>query len=157
MKTLRWIIFAILYLAVLAYAASAQTISPVVVEGGGSKAQGSFTVTNNGLLPAAVTVEAHTLDLRTNTALPLAPTTHVELSQTSARLGAKQNFTFNYIIKCDAMPCVVQFQAGMMTAMHAGPGVGQGLAVRIVLPHVVYLCQEKGKGCRDRVRKAAGI
>jgi len=127
---------------------SAQTISPVVSEYGGKKVSGSFTVTNNGLVPLTAVVERpQTLAFENGQPRlgPLAATTHLELGEMSARVGAKQSHSFSYRLACDAQPCAVTIYTTI-----TGPHAASGLAVAIHLPHVAYLCH-KSKGCRSSV------
>jgi hypothetical protein len=151
------ILFLALLLALiglLAWSANAQTISPLMGECGGKKCTGQFTVTNNGIVPLAVSIDAHAV---TFTAAgepilhPLDSTTHVKLSETSARVAPRQGHDFSYTIQCDALPCVIGFAAGM-SAGHTD----NGMAVRLVLETAVYIC-EKSKGCRASIRKSYGL
>ncbi len=131
----------------------AQTVSPVIVELSSKKAKpvtGSFTITNNSLVPITVVVEppqSLTFPDGKPSVGTLAPTVHVELSEQSARVGAKQQHNFYYKLQCDSRPCALVVYTTIM-----GSHAQKGLAVAIHLPHVVYLC-EKQKNCRAQVTK----
>jgi hypothetical protein len=157
MKILKWFVFTILYLSALAYAVSAQTVGPLVAEGGKGKAHGEFTVTNNGVQPLVATVTAMTFKLASDGKaiyLPLEATSVVKITDTSAKVGARQSHSFGYEVQCMSdKPCLIAFLPRMVTGLHTTEGIQIGL----VIPSVVYLCPDKGKGCRQRVRLAAGI
>ena len=141
-RMLASVIFMLLSSAML----SAQTISPVVSEYGGKKASGSFTVTNNALVPLTVVVEPPQ-SLSFINGKPhlgaLDPTVHLTLEEMSAKVGAKQSHEFSYKLECDTQPCAVTIYTTI-----TGPHTASGLAVAIHLPHVSYLC-DKSKGCRS--------
>ena len=119
----------------------AQTISPVISEAQIKKSYTSnFTVTNSGVTPLVAVVEIRGLKLA-----PLSPNVHVELSQMSAKIGAKQSYNFWYRITCDVTPCVVTFNVAL-----SGVHTDTGIAIVIHIPSSVYLCQ-KAKGCRASI------
>ncbi len=157
MRKIFW--FVVLDLLLFAAAASAQTVSPIIAEGGKGKAKGGFTVTNNGVVPMVVTVQAMTFHLMPEGKaiyLPLESDVAVKLTETSAKIGARQNHVFAYEVQClSQQPCLIAFLPRMVTGLHTTEGIQLGL----IIPHSVYLCpsQEKAKGCRTRVRIAAGI
>ena len=157
MKKIFW--FAVLDLLLLAVTASAQTVTPIIAEGGKGKAKGEFIVTNNGVQPMVVTVQAMTFRLTPEGKaiyLPLESGVAVKLTETSAKVGARQNHVFAYEVQCfGEQPCLFAFLPRMVTGLHTTEGIQLGL----IIPHSVYLCpsQEKAKGCRARVRLAAGI
>lgn len=128
-----------------------QTITPVISEYGKGKANGQFTVRNDSLKPQSVTVEPLSFSVDTGGQAhfrPLDTTTHVQLAGMSASVGAGQQHAFSYSIRCDVLPCSVAFLASV-----SGPHLPNGLALRLVLSHVVYVC-EKQKGCRASVLPA---
>lgn len=137
---------------VWAACAVAQTISPVVAEYG-KRANGSFTMKNNGLQAQVVTVEARSFSVGANTPTirSLDAGVHVDLSEMSARVQPGQDHEFAYRITCDAYPCTVMFLVGITN----GKTADGTLAVRLVLSHAVYLCQ-RAKGCRADLLRAAG-
>lgn len=132
--------------------AHCQTISPVVSEYG-KKAAGSFLVQNNTLSPMAVVVESYSwsADSTGQHFRKLDPSVHVELSETSARLSPKEIHQFDYKVKCDQLPCTFSFLAGMIVGHTA-----DGMQVRLILPHTVYVC-DKQKDCRRHVLDSFGL
>jgi hypothetical protein len=154
MKIIKAILLLNAVLAVCALRGWGQTISPAIVECAAKKCNGEFTITNNGINPMTVTVEAHSFALGANggTVLrPLDSTAELQLDEMAARLGPKAGHTFGYKLRCKQTPCLVTMYAAMM-----GAHTDQGIAVRVVLPHVIYSC-DKAKDCRARVRKEAGL
>lgn len=120
-----------------------QTMSPIVTESKvkrGKVTRGSFTISNNGVTPLPVIIEPGTLalDAKGPHYLPLASTTHLELSQTSVRLSPREQRVIDYRVKCDVLPCAVYIMANFA----AGKNL-QGLAVRIGIPTIVYLSEHE--------------
>ena len=147
------LILALLELLFFGLSASAQTVSPVIVECG-KKCNGAFSVTNNGLTPLAVSVEARSFSMDTEghaTYRTLDAAADLELDEGSARIAPKGTHTFSYQLKCSAVPCSVTLLSSMVVGHTA-----DGIWVRVQLPHTVYAC-EKQKECRKSVRAAAGI
>jgi hypothetical protein len=147
-RTLAAVIF---ILCLFPHGLSAQTVSPVIVElsAKGTKSfSGSFSVNNPGVTPITAVVESPQSMIFANgkpTLKPLDVGTTVELSQQSAKVGAKQSATFWYSLKCAAKPCAV-----MLFTTISGPHAASGMSVAIHLPHVIYGC-EKQKNCRKSV------
>jgi hypothetical protein len=134
-------------------AVSAQTVSPVIAECG-KKCRGEFSITNNGLMPMAVTVEARSFSMDTlghATNRPLDPTVDLKLEEGSARIAPKGTHTFGYQLKCSVPFCSVALLSSMVVGR-----TPQGILVRVQLAHTIYAC-EKQKGCRKKVRAAAGV
>jgi uncharacterized protein (UPF0212 family) len=149
-KSLVLVLFELLFLGL---SVSAQTVSPVIVECG-KKCSGAFSVTNNGLTPLAVTVEARSFSMDTQghaTYRTLDAAADLKLDEGSARIAPKGIHTFSYELKCSAVPCSVTLLSSMVVGRTA-----DGIMVRVQLPHTVYAC-EKQKDCRKSVRAAAGI
>jgi hypothetical protein len=132
--------------------AHGQQVTPVVQEYG-KKANGSFTMKNNGLQAQIVTVQAMSFSVGTSAPAlrPLDAGVHVDLSEMSARVQPGQDHEFDYRITCDVRPCNVMFLVGI-TNGHTADGV----AVRLVLSHAVYVC-EHAKNCRADMLRAAGV
>jgi hypothetical protein len=143
----------LLQFSFLGLAVSAQTVSPIIVECG-KKCRGEFSITNNGLTPLAVTVEARSFGLDTlghATNRPLDPGVELKLDEGSARISPKGTHTFGYQLKCSVPPCSVALLSSMVVSHTA-----EGILVRVQLAHTVYIC-EKQKDCRKKVRAAAGV
>jgi hypothetical protein len=134
----------------------AQTLSPMVGEYG-KKANGTFLLTNNTVVPLAVTIEAQSfsVDKMGKHLRPLDSTTHVQLSETSARLAPKEIHEVNFKIRCDVYPCLVTFLSGMVVGHTQGDKDHPVFQVRLILEHVAYVCS-KAKNCRKDVLAAAG-
>jgi hypothetical protein len=147
------LVLALLQVLLFGLSVCAQTVSPVIVECG-KKCNGAFSVTNNGLTPLAVTVEARSFSLSTEghaTYRTLDATADLKLDEGSARIAPKGTHTFSYRLKCSALPCSVTLLSSMVVGHTA-----DGIWVRVQLPHTVYAC-EKQRACRKSVRAAAGI
>jgi hypothetical protein len=131
----------------------AQTVSPLIVECG-KKCDGEFSITNNGLTPLAVTVEARSFSLDTlgrATNRPLDAAVDLTLDEGSARISPKGTHTFAYKLKCSLPPCPVALFSSIVVGHTA-----EGILVRVQLAHTIYAC-EKQKNCRKSVRDAAGV
>lgn len=153
MRVLALIAFALLVLLV-ASTAQPQTISPLVSECSAKKCQGFFTVTNDSVVPLAVSISPYAVTFDPATKKPiftaLGATAHVTLSETSARIPPRAPHDFSYRISCDTLPCVIGLGA-LMSAGHTA----NGIQTKILLVTGVYVC-ESAKGCRDWVRKSVG-
>ena len=139
-----------------ASAASAQTVFPVISEYG-KKANGSFQLENNTLLPLAVTIEAYnfSVDKTGKHMRKLDSTTHIQLSETSMRMGPKETREISYRLKCDVLPCEVSILSGMVVGHTQGDKDHPVMQVRLILDHTIYLCA-KAKGCRSGIISASG-
>ena len=146
----------VLLIASASSAASAQTVSPILNECG-KKCSGTFTIQSNVLIPMAVTVEPYSfsLDKAGKHLRPLDSTTHVKLSETSARLGPKETHEFSYKIICDSLPCSVAFLSGMIVGHTQVSQDNPVLAIRLILDHSVYACARQ-KNCRKSIIAASG-
>ncbi len=138
------------------HAVLAQTVSPVITELGakGTKPfNGSFTVNNPGLTPLTVVVEKpQSLVFASGKAKPslvaLASGVSVELSQQSAKIGAKQSAEFWYTLRCATKPCAVVIFSTLTSGQHTQTG----MSVALHMPAVIYAC-ERQKNCRASVVK----
>jgi hypothetical protein len=81
--------------------------------------------------------------------------THVTLSETSARLGPLETREFNFKIHCDVLPCEVGLLASMVMGHTEDTGTGV-IQVRLALEHTVYVC-DKSKNCRRHTLDEAGL
>jgi hypothetical protein len=141
----------ILSLLMAASALQAQGIAPVISEYGRGKANGAFTIMNDSLEPLSVVVHEYSFDVNSDSKSmirTLDPSIHIEIDSMSAKIGAKQKHEFAYKVKCDTLPCWGTFNASI-----SGAHTLNGLAMIMVIPHTFYVCQDKQKGCRDRVRR----
>jgi len=135
----------------IASSAQCQSITPVIQIGSHHKANISFDVANNMLTPAVLTLEpaSMTPTAKGPTYRPLDPDVHVELSELSAKLGAKQHHTFRAKISC-ARDCVVAIWVTFMP-----PKQENGAQVAIHFPETAYICSEI-RGCREKTLRANG-
>ena len=118
----------------------AQTIEPVVVEYKG-KASGRFEITNHGLAPMAVILEPRSFSVGLDGRAiyrPLDPTTHVDLSTMSFRIAPQQSYYVFYKAHADTLPAWFTVYADLASTQKE-----DGLKLRIMLPHTVYLYQPK--------------
>jgi hypothetical protein len=132
---------------------SAQTVSPMIVECS-NKCNGEFSITNNGLTPLAVMIEARSFGLDIlgrATNRPLDAAVDLKLEEGSARISPKGTHTFGYQLKCATPTCSVVLLSSMVLGHTA-----EGILVRIQLAHTIYTC-DKQKNCRKKVRAAAGV
>jgi hypothetical protein len=128
--------------------ASAQTVSPIIVEATG-KVSGKFELTNDTLQPMAVVLEPKSFDLGPDglgVFRPLDAGIHLQLSNTSFILQPKESYYVFYKASADKVPAWFTVYA-VFESIQKGPG----LKVRIMLPHTVYLYQKKPLG-RDAIR-----
>ena len=120
--------------------AAAQTVSPAVVKFT-EAAEGSFDITNDGLVPLIATVEARsfTIDEEGTAAFDrLSPATHVELSQTSVRVPPKQRRTIYYRASAASYPAWFTIYSNL-----SGLPRRNGMNVMLSLPHTVYLLSKQ--------------
>src|SRR2546423_11885628 len=85
--------------------ASAQTISPVIVEYS-EKADGRFQIYNDADIPLTVVLEPHSFSVNeagNATFRKLDPGIHVQLSSTSFRLAPKQTFFVFYKASAESL------------------------------------------------------
>jgi len=118
----------------------AQTVQPVIVEYKG-KADGKIEVTNNTLSPMVVVLEPRSFSITPQGKgifRPLDAGIHVELSTMSVRLQPEQNYFIFYKATADKLPAWFTVYATFSSPKHS-----DGLDVRIMLPHTVYLYQKQ--------------
>ena len=135
----------------IATSCGAQSLTPVIQVAGHHKANISFDVANNMLTPAVLTLEPVSMTPGPNgpTYRTLDSDAHVEVSELSAKLGAKQHHTFRAKISC-ASDCVVAIWVTFMP-----PKQENGAQVAIHFPETAYIC-ESAKNCRENTLKANG-
>lgn len=150
------VVVIIAFLLALAGGAHAQTVGPLVFQGGKGRARGEFSVRNDGVTPLIVTVEAVSFKLSPegkSIFLPLDSHAVVKLTETAARVGARQVHAFAFEVDCQAEQCAVAILPRMVQAVHVSEGIQLGL----IVPVSVYACSTGAKDCRKRQRIAAGI
>lgn len=129
----------------------AQGIAPIISEYGHGKVNGSFTVMNRFLEPISVVVQEYSFSVNPDgksVLRPIDPSIHIQIDSMSAKIGAKQQHEFAYKVKCDTLPCWGTFNAAI-----TGAHVSNGIGLVMIVPHTFYVCQDKQKGCRDRIRR----
>lgn len=137
----------------LSITAVAQTITPVVVQFGSKKgkAEGSFTVKNEGVTPLRAILQPVSFGPRQDnkpTAFTLDSSIHVDLSESSTRLGPQQEKTIFYSVLCDKLPCWLM----IVSSFTGEQNTKEGVLLSLNLAHTVYLCA-KEDGCRARIWK----
>lgn len=140
--------FGVALLAFLSSVAAAQTISPLSAEFK-KHASGSFTATNNSVVPVIIVAEPVTFHQvngqQVTEALPSS--IHIELSESSARLAPKTSREIFYKMTCDTEPC-----AAAIYVRFTGPHTDTGVSVALHLPTSIYICPDTTKKCRERIR-----
>lgn len=118
----------------------AQSIQPVIVEYTG-KADGKLALTNNSLSPMVVVLEPKSFSITPEGKgifRALDSDIHVELSSMSVRLQPKQTYYVFYKATADKLPAWFTLYATFSSPQHTN-----GLDVRLMLPHTVYLYQKQ--------------
>jgi hypothetical protein len=120
--------------------AFAQSVQPVIVEYK-AKADGKIALTNNTLSPMVVVLEPKSFSITPEGRgifRDLDSDIHVELSTMSVRLQPKQTYYVFYKASADKLPAWFTVYATFSSPRH-----GNGLDVRLMLPHTVYLYQKQ--------------
>ncbi len=124
----------------LAFPLFAQTVSPPIAEYQ-EKARSSFQLVNGSIFPLAAVLEVKGFDITDRGDVVDAPldTTRlrVKLSATSFRIPPRGTYTVFYEARGDSLPAWFQIMAAL-----SGARTDNGINVRILLPHVVYLNQK---------------
>jgi hypothetical protein len=118
----------------------AQTIQPVIAEYRG-KAEGKFAVTNNSLSPMVVVLEPKSFSITPEGKgifRDLDSGINVELSTMSVRLQPKQTYYVFYKANADRFPAWFTVYATFSSPEHT-----DGLDLRFMLPHTIYLYQKQ--------------
>lgn len=127
-------------MCLVAGATRAQSVQPLIAEYT-DHASGTFEVTNSSLFPAVVLLEPRSFTINTDGAgefRPLDSSIHLELSATSLRLDARQTAHVFYKVTADHVPAWLCIYASFSSLKK-----NQGLNVRMMLPHTVYLYQRE--------------
>lgn len=119
--------------------AAAQTVSPPLVEYQ-ERASASFQVSNPTLFPQTVVLQPRgfEVDERGNLRDTPLDTSRIrlKLSAMSVRLAPRQTYTVFYEVEADSAPAWFAIMS-----VFTGGRTQNGIAVRVELPHVVYLNQ----------------
>jgi hypothetical protein len=118
----------------------AQTVQPVIVEYKG-KAEGKLAVTNNSLSPMVVVLEPKSFSITPEGKgifRDLDSDIHLELSSMSVKLQPQQTYYVFYKAWSDKLPAWFTIYATFSSPHHS-----DGLDVRMMLPHTVYLYQKE--------------
>jgi hypothetical protein len=125
----------------LAHPLSAQTVSPPIAEYQ-VRARSSFQLSNSGIFPLTVVLELHGFTVNEQGEVQDAPidTTrlHIKLSAMSFRIPPKSTYTVFYEASADSLPAWFNIVSAM-----TGARTENGLNLRLLLPHVVYLNQKE--------------
>jgi hypothetical protein len=117
----------------------AQSVAPVIVEYNGN-AEGKVALTNDSLSQMVVVVEPRSFDINADGRgifRPLDDSIHLQLSSRSKVLQPKETFYIFYKVKVERLPAWFTLYASFSKVQHSN-----GLDMRIMLPHTVYLYQK---------------
>jgi hypothetical protein len=122
-------------------ALSAQTVSPPIAEYQ-ERARSSFQLINSTIFPLSVVLEVHGFTVTEQGEVQEVPLdtakVRVKLSAMSFRIPPRQTYTVFYEATADSVPAWFNIVSAM-----TGAKTENGLNVRILLPHVVYLNQKE--------------
>jgi hypothetical protein len=127
-------------LALPGICSSAQSVSPVIVEYR-NKADGRLDLTNNTLTPMVVVLEPKSFSITPDgngVYRPLDSSIDLQLSAMSFRIEPGQTYYVFYKAKAVKLPAWFTIYAVFTAVKHA-----QGMDVRILLPHTVYIYPKK--------------
>lgn len=128
-------------------AAAAQTVSPPIAEYQ-EKARSSFQLSNGTLFPLNVVLEVRGFSVTERGEVMDAPLdtgrVRVKLSAMSFRIPPRGTYTVFYEATADTAPAWFNILSAM-----TGARTDNGLNVRILLPHVVYLNQKQALARAD--------
>ncbi|HKT58793.1 MAG TPA: hypothetical protein VJQ46_02010 [Gemmatimonadales bacterium] len=119
----------------------AQTVSPPIAEYQ-ERARSSFQLINSSIYPLRVVLEVHGFTVTEQGEVQDAPldTTrlHIKLSAMSFQIPPKGTYTVFYEATADSLPAWFNIVSAM-----TGARTENGLNLRLLLPHVVYLNQKE--------------
>jgi hypothetical protein len=122
-------------------ALAAQTVSPPIAEYQ-ERARSSFQLINSTIFPLSVVLEVRGFTVTEQGEVQEAPLdtarVRVKLSAMSFRIPPRQTYTVFYEATADSVPAWFNIVSAM-----TGAKTENGLNVRILLPHVVYLNQKE--------------
>jgi hypothetical protein len=120
---------------------AAQTVSPPVAEHQ-ERARSSFQLSNGTIFPLVAVLEVRGFRVTEAGEVVDAPLdtgrVHVKLSATSFRIPPRGTYTVFYEATGDSLPAWFVISSAL-----SGARTDNGLNVRIILPHVVYLNQKR--------------
>lgn len=122
-------------------AAHAQTVSPPIAEYQ-ERARASFQLSNGSIFPLTVVLEPRGFDVTENGEVVATPLdtarVRIKLSATSFRMQPRSTYTVFYEAAADSAPAWFTISSAL-----SGARTDNGLNLRIILPHVVYLNQKQ--------------
>jgi hypothetical protein len=134
---------------------SAQSVTPPIAEYQ-EHARSSFRLSNETLYPLNVVLDVHGFRVTEQGEVVDAPLDtsriHLKLSAMSFRIPAKASYTVFYEATADSLPAWFNIVSAM-----SGARTDNGLNVRILLPHVVYLNQKQRLDASDVVIRAVSM
>jgi len=136
----RMVLGAAAWVLLLVVSSRAQSISPVIVEYR-EKARGSFTLSNDTVYPLDVVLEAFSFSVDERGQPLYRPLDHgiqVRFSETSFRLGPRQNHVVFYEATAEVLPAWFTIYATV-----AKTGSHTPFRVAYQLPHTVYLLSKR--------------
>lgn len=120
---------------------AAQTVSPPVAEYT-ERARSSFRLTNGTIFPLTAVLEVKGFRVTEQGEVVPAPIdtsrVHVRLSTTSFRIPPRATYTVFYEATADSTPAWFTISSAL-----SGARTDDGINLRIILPHVVYLNQKQ--------------
>lgn len=130
-------------------------ISPVISEGHikiGKKGHGEFTVYNNKEIPISVILSSGVMVQKEKHFTVVQPSFNLKLDQTSAKIGAHQQWTFGYDTLGITEATLLVFNLKI-----SGPHADTGASVAMAIPVLDFVCVEKVKDCRETMLTAWGM
>ncbi len=119
----------------------AQSVSPPIAEYQ-ERARASVQLSNGSIFPLTVVLDVNGFDVTENGEVVAAPLdtsqVKIKLSSTSFRLAPRSTYNVFYEARADTLPAWF-----VITAAMSGARTDNGLNLRIILPHVVYLNQKQ--------------
>lgn len=153
MPRFRTILAALFFLALAPWTASGQTISPVIAQYRGSRAEGAFEIRNETLSPFTVILRPMSFSVGSDgrpAYRPLDPDITLRLSTNSFRVLPRRKFTVYYRVEAARIPAWFTIYAAIVPRTRAGR-----MSLVIELPHTVYLLNKKPLSRNDVVFRNA--
>jgi hypothetical protein len=119
----------------------AQSVSPPIAEYQ-ERARSSMQLANASIFPLTVVLDVSGFDVTEDGEVVASPLdtarVRIKLSSTSFRIAPRSTYTVFYEARTDSLPAWFVISAAM-----SGARTDNGLNLRIILPHVVYLNQKQ--------------